>query len=439
MGRAVLLLVSGFVIIFGMVQNSVQNRQQVLAERSPEYYYEEQSRNIAYSMMEVALSKLNDNMFNPAAAKDDGMEIMDGTGVIDFYKPPENFNSRVFLEIKGIAGSDDSQTTTTIRAIANRPAFSIYSYFTDEEPVIYFADGDVINGPVHTNGTFHIDGDPVFNGRVTSPNEPEEQPGSDPEYNGGKNFNSEEIELPEDMAKISDEAAAGGLQFDDDKIKVEFNEDGTADITTYQETNSYQGDCIDYTWWGNCTAYETIYEYSELSTQNYNLTHSGTFNGIISSSGKVEVKGTLEGNVTLHSSQDIEILGDIMYKDYDPANPSEELASDNLLGIVSEGNVTIDEDAHSDQGSSDLHITASIMAMGESFEVEDYDDGDHRGQLRVLGGLIQKKRGPVGTSGGTGYDKFYSYDTRLLDNSTPDFPKVKRFQIENWRESTIKN
>lgn len=435
MGRAALFLVTGFLIIFGLIQNSVQNRQQVLAERSPEYYYQEQSRNIAFSAMELALSQLNENLFNPSAAKDPDISIMGGTGVIDFYKPPENFNSKIFLEVKGISGTGDQQSTTTIRAVANRPAFSIYSYFTDIEPVIYFASGDVINGPVHTNGTFHIDGDPVFTGRVTSPNEPEMQPGSDPEYRGGKNFNSEPIDLPDDLAEISDEATAAGLQFDDDKIKVEFKQDGTADITRYQITDSYQGECIDYNWWG-CSNYRTIYEYSIINTQNYNLTHAPNFNGIISSSGKVEVKGTLKGNITLHSSQGIEIMGDIMYEDYDPSNPATELQSDNLLGIVSEGDVTVDENAHKDHGNTDLHITASIMAMGESFQVENYDDGDHRGQLRILGGLIQKRRGPVGTSGGTGFDKYYSYDTRLLGNSTPDFPKVKRYQIENWREAT---
>lgn len=442
MGRGLLLLVSGFVIIFGIVQNSVQKRQQIMAERTPAYFYEEQSRNIAASMMEAALAKFNENFYwtGPMAT-----DMMGGSGSITVDSTAA-FGSRVYLTIKGVTGPPDNEYTTTIKAEANRPAFSIYSYFTDEEPVIYFADGDTLNGPVHTNGTFHIDGDPVFNGRVSSPNQPQEEWGSEPEYNQGSNFSADEIALPTDLGNLSSEAQSGGLRYDDDKIRVEFKSDGTADITRYQQTGTQQGECVDWNWdWNSsqgwhqtCEQYEQIPQYVAINTTpvNEDLAHTAGFNGIISSSGLIEVKGVLDGNVTLHSEQDVHIIGDIMYEDFDPATPKAELSSDNLLGIVSEGDVMVAENAHQDIGSEDLNITASIMAMGESFWIEGYDSGTHRGQLRILGGLIQQERGPVGTSGGTGYDKYYSYDSRLLENATPNFPKVKRFEITSWREST---
>lgn len=431
MGRAALFLVSGFLIIFGMVQNSVQNRQQVLAERSPEYYYEEQSRNIAYSMMEVVIAEFNNN--SAWTPQNNPYDIMGGTGTVTI-NDTEAFGSRVFLTIKGITGAEDNKIKTTIKAVANRPAFSIYSYFTHEEPVIYFADGDVINGPVHTNGTFHIDGDPVFNGRVTSPNEPEEEWGSDPEYRQGANFNAESIDLPEDLAELSDEAIAGGLRFDK-QIEIEFKDNGTVTIKEFQQGCE---DWDDHPYIDDKRYCDRYGDKDILSTRNYTLTD---YNGIVSSSERVEVKGTLDGSVTLHSEDDIFITGDIEYKNKNFQDPDAGPISDDLLGIISEGDVIVEKNAYNDNNDGkDLNIHASIMAMGESFTVEEFWQGDDNGwgQLNIYGGLIQQKRGPVALSSGPGYKKFYSYDERLLENSTPDFPKVKRFEITSWRETTTK-
>ena len=41
------------------------------------------------------------------------------------------------------------------------------------------------------------------------------------------------------------------------------------------------------------------------------------------------------------------------------------------------------------------------------------------------GVIVQKFRGPVGTSGGTGYDKDYNYDTRLTALPPPSFLELQ--------------
>ena len=43
------------------------------------------------------------------------------------------------------------------------------------------------------------------------------------------------------------------------------------------------------------------------------------------------------------------------------------------------------------------------------------------GTLTVTGAIAQKFRGPVGTSGGTGYIKDYAYDDRLRYREPPHF------------------
>ena len=58
-------------------------------------------------------------------------------------------------------------------------------------------------------------------------------------------------------------------------------------------------------------------------------------------------------------------------------------------------------------------IHAAMLALGHSFIVQNYDEGAQLGTITVNGGIAQKWRGPVGTSGGTGYLKNYGYDSRL--------------------------
>jgi hypothetical protein len=68
-------------------------------------------------------------------------------------------------------------------------------------------------------------------------------------------------------------------------------------------------------------------------------------------------------------------------------------------------------------------IYASIQTLQRSFWVQNYNRGDDLGTLAVRGSIAQKWRGAVGTSGGTGFAKDYSYDTRLQFASPPYFPQ----------------
>ena len=58
--------------------------------------------------------------------------------------------------------------------------------------------------------------------------------------------------------------------------------------------------------------------------------------------------------------------------------------------------------------------------------------------MKIMGGVIQKARGPVGTiSGGviqTGYAKNYYYDTRMADNPPPYFPTTGNYDRISWRK-----
>lgn len=68
-------------------------------------------------------------------------------------------------------------------------------------------------------------------------------------------------------------------------------------------------------------------------------------------------------------------------------------------------------------------VYASIQTLARSFWVQNYNQGADLGKLSIRGSIAQKWRGAVGTSGGTGFDKDYSYDSRLQFASPPYFPQ----------------
>ena len=70
---------------------------------------------------------------------------------------------------------------------------------------------------------------------------------------------------------------------------------------------------------------------------------------------------------------------------------------------------------------SNIEIDAAMLAIEHSFIVDHYDCGYSLGTLTVNGAISQKYRGPVGTTGGTGYYKNYEYDDRLHYLEPPNF------------------
>ncbi|GAB3597216.1 hypothetical protein GCM10027446_24970 [Angustibacter peucedani] len=72
--------------------------------------------------------------------------------------------------------------------------------------------------------------------------------------------------------------------------------------------------------------------------------------------------------------------------------------------------------------SGNRWIYASIQTLQHSFFVQSYAYGSDQGTLSVRGSIAQRYRGIV-RRGTPGYDKDYSYDTRLRFQSPPYFPQ----------------
>lgn len=451
MGRALLLLTSGLLIIYGIVFKSVNDRQMSsgIVTRSTDYVNNMQARNMTASLVDLALREIDKNQAEEDPWNDgwggefirtsylggDTVQVkgydqtMTGLSTYPSDNNVSNFGGwnqyRVLLD--GQTRMKDGKLIKT-EVLMQQDSFSKYSYFTDYEPsYIYFFDKDTLTGPVHTNGTFHINGKPTFNGFVSSPNDWWGIGGSsgdrhgyssnDPQFNGGKNLSSGTKALPnqggEQTAKLAQVALTKNLRFENE-IRVEMGvSSGNGEITIWEKTGSD---------WSTATEHT-------ISESQYN-------EGVISSTQRIEIEGTLKGQLTVHSESQIDIMGDLFYN----TDPTVDSTSTDLLGIVSEGDVQLDRYAHSANGSQDVHLQASIMALNSSFYVEDYSSGSSRGQIFLHGGLIQKERGAVGTSSGgevaSGFSKNYVYDTRLKTSIPPHFPRESEFSIVYWRDKS---
>lgn len=430
MGKSILLLVGGLTIIIGIITSGNEKRIEILPELNSDYFNELQARNISKSLIDNAIELMKkDENWQGAIQSDSNYS---GQGSLSSYTMasqtlPLNHSVdswdqyKMLLYSTGSYENDGARYQVTTEVLMRQDSYSKYSYLTESElsasgSNIWFWDKDELWGPIHTNGTFKMSGEPTFNGLTTSPNmwDPHPTNPTNPTFNGGSNFFAPKKNAPSsyELAKLTSAAASSGLTFSN-QIEVEF----------------YEFDS---------EGYANIREYSSGSWSNWNSHKLSSSSNIISTSGRIDVSGTVKGSVTLHSETIIEIDGDLVYS----TNPLIDSTSTDLLGLVSEGDVRIDKYAHSANGSTDLNIHATIMALNTSFYVEDYSSGGNRGNLNLVGGIVQKNRGAVGTFSGTsivsGYTKNYQYDTRLRTQIPPEFPRESIFSILYWKDKTKK-
>ena len=293
---------------------------------------------------------------------------------------------------------------------------SRYFWFTKEEGMVYWITGDTLWGPLHTNDILRTDGKPVFFGKVTAfkgitpnpgaKNIPHDKKG---DYLGGFEIGIE-VDMPTDFTPLINAATSGN---------------GGASVNTK---------CI----YDTETTFEFLANGDVIRTVSGSPTDTVKVSdiaptGVIYSTADVNVKGVLDGQLTIYTTTDIEIVGDMLMADDPQANPS----SNDILGLIGKGNVIIADNA---DNNSDCKIQASLMAVEGSIAAENYASRGVSGKLDIFGSLVQNKRGPVGTfskSTGTitsGFYKRYRYDERLQTMNPPYYPYVRELRLVSWWE-----
>jgi Tfp pilus assembly protein PilX len=299
-------------------------------------------------------------------------------------------------------------------------------------PEIQFADFDKVNGPLHTDDesvlVCPLGTGPIF-GRasndqieVTGPAPGWVRNGSgcsgSPVFKGTLQTNAESLGMPASNAALAS-AAASDWTFTG-KTTIVLN---GASMNVYNAS----GTLIKTGWPANGILW--VNDGSCSSNPAPPKTDYSESSGC----GNVYVSGTYANNLTIGAASDIVVAPSAAtVPSVTPAtNGSVTRSGDVVLGLIanrfvrvyhpvgwSNGNCTSSNGANA---MTDVTIEAAIMSVQHSFLVDNFACGAQLGTLSVTGAIAQKFRGPVGTSGGTGYSKNYNYDDRFRYRNPPFF------------------
>jgi hypothetical protein len=324
-----------------------------------------------------------------------------------------------FLMVTVRATLAGTAVSNSVRIKLGQENFARFAYFTNEEHhagggTIWFLTGDEFYGPVYSNDQLHIHGDPIFHDAVVSGAANIDYydggpPADNPVFEGGITFNGDVIELPSntDLVKVKG-LEPDGLYFDAANVTIEMFVNAMDEGKLNVKINN-----------GEFTEYDL------------------PANGVCYVSGNALVSGTLKGQVTIVSDKTIEIMDNIVYH----TDPRIDPESTDILGLFAEGDVVMDGSPGCPNNDiADETVMGALMALKYSFTVENHASGTPRGALVLYGGIIQTRRGPIGSFSGasgqtlTGYTKDYTYDPRLRDYPPPAFPTTGQVLKISWEE-----
>lgn len=366
-------------------------------------------------------------------------------------------------------------------------------------PDIRFAASDVLDGDVYSQDSILIRGDAKFLGKFeTGWNDPakkfwiDDATNSKPTFSKGRGYRW--LDFPSTNTSLKDQAAKPGGCLFKGPTRILFKSDGYMDVRSpYSGTTSGCGvysasspnavqtvpvpdnNVIyvdDFT--GTPTGCANASDVTKLTgfpiaTDN-SLTqgNSGLVYGC--KKGDVFVEGWLKGRVTLGSANNIIVTGDLRYVGANNSatstgiptaagqkpNAADSSGTD-VLGLAAtnfievyhpinctwnNGSCTNDKDVTgSGYPKTNIQIDAMNVASAHSFIVPFWNAGNSLKQLTVLGGIVQKFRGPVAigdNAGGivSGYSKNYNYDPRLRYNPPPYLADLasSSWQRNTWAE-----
>jgi len=416
-GKGALIFVAGFAMIFSLYSLKL-NRLAVTASDNFNYHYVATlTHEAAMSAMNMAINDVwaNDtdsSSYNVYAAPCTSEVFIRPVG-LDTISVKVRARSRVFID----EFYETDSTTFTYRDsmfayFAYNTPVSRYFWYTNSDAGVYWITGDTVYGPIHCNQVLRTNGEPVFYGKVTarlgiSPNPGRH--GNRAHFYGGWEVGVD-ASLPTDMSALISAANSGngGAATNtkcvyDQRLDLEFLSDGSA----IRSVGGGAPDTVDL------------------------ATIAPT--GVISCTQDIHVKGTINGQLSLYTPQDIWVDDNVEYAN----NPLIDPSSDDILGLISgNGDVIL---ADNIANNSDVVLHASVIAPNGSFMAENYNGRPIAGTISLIGSIAQGERGPVGTFGwGSsithGFSKRYYYDPRLQTMSAPYFPYIRLLRLVTWWE-----
>jgi hypothetical protein len=342
--------------------------------------------------------------------------------------------------------------TRRLEADVHAGVFSDFLYFTNTEHMpgggnpMWFSTGDVIDGPLFTNDQISVCGDPRFLSGVSSgyagPGDKNQNHNAAFYYHNGTGNNAIES-MAESNPPYDNPYFAEGYQLGSNWVVYPrlpsvfdfraMSRDDGIDLTGNYEivlgrTNPTNGQPM----YGYVSYRKTGSAWTDVLISSTN--------GIMFVNGGVTVQGVLDGELTIVTNGNIEIVDDVRYLGSDANGPID--GCDDMLGLLSGTDIVIADNA---ANQNDCVVHAAMMALCNSLCVSNWNTGSPRGNLTLYGSIIQSFRGSVGTATFvddevvvlTGYAKDYHYDWRLQGAYPPGFYrflKTGQFKRIAWRE-----
>ncbi len=450
--------------------------------------------NVAESGAERAVRWLKDQPFPPPGTEAidpfGGAQAM-GDGTYSVTVTPDIGNGGFTLKkYKIVASGSIYGRTEQVELILRQQSFGRYAYFTNREVSsigggrIWFISADKIRGPAHSNNVggsnFQINWGaspgPIFEDMVTgagprmdyAPTNPSTEPQFLQVYRTGSRgyqVGVDRISLPS-SSDVQKEAAWGGSSGFPGATGVYVPVNGgiyvVGDSTVQLQVDGSGNQVFRITQGVTITTVTVDLAANERRVQvglGPVTTVPGRGSGVLYSSNHItSLSGTIANNrlsaesppsiltrsaytiaTDVNGSRNITITGPVRYASAPDANlPINDPVNlrPGTLGLIAR-NVVL-----SSLCPTAMEVNAVVMAGSEtvadgSFYVQNYNTKVPTGTLKLIGGLIQKDRGPVGTfSGGvirTGYVKDYHYDPRLADYPPPYFPTTGNYDRVSWR------
>jgi hypothetical protein len=303
--------------------------------------------------------------------------------------------------------------TRSVSVVVQPSSFSRYAYYSSDDQNGYWITGDTVWGPFHCNNYLNVAGTPVFEGRATCLKGMNNYQGlARPKFLGGYDQGID-VKLPLNLLRTKQKAQAGGRVFNGENLYIELHASGWI---RWKSDASGWGD---FGW-------------------NWDHIHDLTDNGVVWVDGKdIHVKGTLNGVLTLGTTQDIWLDDDVVYA----ADPRLGYSND-MLGLVANQKIWITDNAANNGPGNNFTLMASVFSRTDGLWAQNYNSRGVEGKMITVGGLTQKIGGYTGVfSGGQnptviqGFEPGGTYyDQRLLNTAPPGFPTTGQYEIVSWFE-----
>jgi cytoskeletal protein CcmA (bactofilin family) len=444
-GRASLIMVIGFAVIFGYININIARLTSSAVESTVGYNEIAVSRNVANMGANVALAVLTYKSYphnnRVLSTKKFTTGLFAGCGYtarIDSFSTPNPYLRMLSVSACTTYLFTDSlkthpfilNDTVEVRFDYTQDvSFSSFGWLSVQEGNVFFTDGDSLWGKVHSNDNIHIDGSPVFMGKVTTSGlfDPRNNSGR---FNAGKETGVAEKPFPQNLSALKANAT-NITSTQNSELYVEMISGGSGSGYAIITTGNFRGS-------------------GGIKVDSILL--SGTADNVIFSEENIHVKGTLDGRLSVASNKNLIIEGNTVYE-----NPPDAFHQDpglllvppvitltqnqttDMLGLVALNDVVIPSSI-----TSSININAAIFAKSGSFQADNWND-NHSGiwRINLVGSICQYQRGAVGQTNGNGFKKSYRFDPRytlesdqnMHPPSFPGYPAPSTLHVQNWWES----